>query len=212
MSEVIEGRFGENQKVLFVGGFCSGSWLGNIFGRVSRLSPDKKWQIPSPDFTSEVFTLNNNEILTWLDLCPEKYLRLYRETRSACVGEELKNELKSKIEEYNPDIIFCHSLGCLLLVAILNQGFEISDNTRIIFSHADTDTIPALSNIENYYSPFDIALWVSTIVNLKLAAGLRLMDGICNIRSKNRFHNVEPGILEKLSTEALKRCNIKTSQ
>jgi hypothetical protein len=198
----------EQQKVLFVGGFCSGSWWGNFLGKVSRMNGDKNWEINNPNYLSEIFTLNDDRILTWWDLCPEKYLRLYRETRAACSGDHLKNELKERIEDYKPDIIFCHSLGCLLLVAILNQGFEIQPQTRIIFSHADVDTIPSLAHIENYYSPFDIALWVSTIVNLRLAAGLKTMQGVCNIRVKNRQHRVKPGIEEKISREALNKCNI----
>jgi hypothetical protein len=107
---------------------------------------------------------------------------------------KLKNELKLRIESYHPDIVFCQLLGCLIFIALLNQGFEIQPETRIILTHADVDKVlfAKISSLQMhiFYSLFDIVFWVSRIVNLLLATGLKSVQGVCNISVESRWYNI----------------------
>lgn len=119
----------------------------------------------------------------------EKYIDLYRREKSKAVAESTQDSLRKMIDDNNPEIIVCHSMGCFLLLNYLEKN-KLNKSVRKIFlvqgdfsRKHQIENKDILKGIEennlriiNVYCPWDTTLMVSPFVNrLTLPAGLSRM-------------------------------------
>jgi hypothetical protein len=135
--------------------------------------------------------LNNEENLNLFDLNLANLWRLYSQTQEYCKHEETLDSLQSQLDLFLPKVIICHSLGCQLLENYICSGRKLPDQAeRIIYCQPDTRAVSS-NLIEIIYSPVDLILWLSAIVNLSLPAGLYPVQGTQNLNSN-------PGLMQTL--------------
>jgi hypothetical protein len=147
---------------------------------------------PTEDFLAwkEDIGLGNAKIFSWgirqeknwrNVLSPLPYLELYKREKSLVKNKYLLLELHKAIEETNPEIIVCHSMGCFLLENYCGLHNLPKSVQKIVFSQGDIVRIPNLEKqlgqnpklkLENYYCGWDQALLTSVSVNLYKPAGL----------------------------------------
>lgn len=121
-------------------------------------------------------------------LDPRTFHRLYQEEQRKTETPETLATLSSFLTKEEPEIVLCHSMGCALLLQLLNSTHPLPRSIkRIIFFQADIPTtltqkhVHALKEagiqIENYFCPWDQALLTSMVLHKKLRAGLTGLRG-----------------------------------
>jgi Serine hydrolase len=116
---------------------------------------------------------------------PLFYLERYKTENKLIKTHVFQNDLNQKLLENQPKIIICHSMGCKVLLEYL-ENFELTHSVqKIIFMNADTspklttkqnlvikNLIQKNIKIENCFCPWDETLWVSSLANFEIRAGL----------------------------------------
>jgi hypothetical protein len=109
---------------------------------------------------------------------PFEYLTLYREEHVLATSKQTHENLLKQLEEYQPTVIVCHSMGGSLLYQFSQNHSLPSSVKTIIFVQADVcrnSKIPQNwehITIKNVWCFWDQALWESLFVNRYLPAGL----------------------------------------
>jgi hypothetical protein len=108
-------------------------------------------------------------------------LHLYRAEQKLSRSSESQKNLIFQILESKSKTLVCHSMGSQLLLNAINTfGTSFLENVqRIIIVQGDCDwsdstltTIPGSIQIYSTFCPWDLALWQSWILNLRVPAGL----------------------------------------
>lgn len=107
----------------------------------------------------------------WESLNPWFSWKLYERERSIASGFALQQRLANYLEQEQPEVIVCHSLGCYLLWEQL-QRFELPSSVKtIVFQQADIGLselglFPAREGIQflNVYCPWDPSLLASWFI------------------------------------------------
>jgi hypothetical protein len=160
-------------EFFLVGGFYSGAKF-KFLELESQLYPS--WtKIKEKTESYREFTLNNR-ILGVLDFNPISLYKEYKETQEYCQSQSTINEFNSQIQEAKPRVIAAHSMGCFLvenwIKKLKSDGQSIPDFvSKIIYYQSDSRTVSD-SMIENHYSPIDLMLLISTLVNGSTPVGL----------------------------------------
>jgi hypothetical protein len=167
----------KSDKVLLLHGFLSGARLnGNPLYDSGGILKQKLKNYHETK-------LNTQENLSFFDLNLFNLWKLYYQTQEFCKQEETLDNLQRKLELHLPQIIICHSMGCHLLENYIRSGRKLPNETgRIIYCQPDTRTISS-NLIESIYSPIDLILWLSALVNLSVPTGLYPNHGTQSLNS-----------------------------
>jgi len=116
---------------------------------------------------------------------PFQYLKLYRDEEKFSQSSETQSALFDCITTENPSTIICHSLGCRLMIGMMNAHGIPQSISKIILLQGDVPTSTSITNssildrlttktltIENYHCWWDQSLLASSIVHRENRIGL----------------------------------------
>jgi len=128
---------------------------------------------------------SNQDLDFWQAINPYWLLKVYYDEKKYIKTAEAITKLETKIYDYNPDTIICHSMGCEYLFGFLEQKNLPNSVTKIYLLQSDanrnlelknTDLVNKINNktleIYNYFCFYDQALWFSVFANWQIPAGL----------------------------------------
>jgi hypothetical protein len=109
---------------------------------------------------------------------PFSYLTLYRDEERLAESLELQQKLFTMITSSGTKRIICHSMGCRLLLNMINAIGLPSSVRSIVFLQADIDAdselpTPISYSLENFFCPWDPSLITSSMLHWNLRVGLR---------------------------------------
>ncbi len=122
----------------------------------------------------------NKKLSILESLNPIENIKLYQDDVELALSESNLLKLYNFLDLYNPSVIICHSLGCRMLLSLLDKYMPNSNLGRIILMQGDFDSSRHIPDsllkknevlIENYYCYWDQALFSSSIINYHLRAG-----------------------------------------
>ncbi|MEI7512926.1 MAG: hypothetical protein WCK01_05735 [Candidatus Uhrbacteria bacterium] len=121
----------------------------------------------------------------WQSINPLYTFGVYRREQKIVSEKETHENLQKFLEQEKPEIVVCHSIGCLLFLEYIKTQSLPSSVKRVIFNQADTTwfDIELPLRIEkqiqsktlqfiNTYCPWDPTLMFSVFVGGALRAGL----------------------------------------
>lgn len=116
---------------------------------------------------------------------PWKYFQLYRDEEALAESAETHAALFALITETKSSTIICHSLGCRLMIGIMNDVGLPSCVSKIVLLQGDVPTSIRIKNaeikhrlidtsliIENYYCSWDQSLLASSLIHRTSRIGL----------------------------------------
>lgn len=116
---------------------------------------------------------------------PFQYLKLYRDEEALAESSATQSALFDFLISENPSTIICHSLGCRLLIGMLNAHGIPQSITKIVLLQGDAPTTSSITNvaildrlanktltIENHYCWWDQSLLASSMLHRTNRIGL----------------------------------------
>lgn len=116
---------------------------------------------------------------------PWRYFQLYRDEEALAESVETQSVLSAIITENESSTIICHSLGCRLMIGMMNNTGLPSCVSKIVLLQGDAPTSVRIENteikhrlideslvIENYYCSWDQSLLASLLVHRISRIGL----------------------------------------
>ena len=123
-----------------------------------------------------LFSWFQEENFTFLQtINPFSHINLYLKEKFVVQNAETRKNLHKVLEEIQPKVIVCHSLGSVLLKNFLEQNSLPNSVQNIYLIEADIphDTkFKTIVQITNIYCFWDPSLWCSALINRYLPAGL----------------------------------------
>ena len=141
----------------------------NIFGSEIRRGVVKLFWWSAPYSISFLKTF-------WLG----SYFKLYWDERKRASSIAVLEKLHQYLLAESTEVIACHSMGCFLLLNYVKKFGLPKSVRKVVFIQSDCNKKDVLdsgilnSTIEfvNVYQPFDISLWVSSLVHGSIRLGL----------------------------------------
>ena len=109
---------------------------------------------------------------------PFQYLKLYRDEEILSESSETQSTLLDFINAENPSTIICHSLGCRLLIGMINAHGIPESITKIVLLQGDVPSSASITNstilnllanktltIENYPCRWDQSILASAMLH-----------------------------------------------
>ncbi|OGL99357.1 hypothetical protein A2304_00060 [Candidatus Uhrbacteria bacterium RIFOXYB2_FULL_57_15] len=124
----------------------------------------------------------------WKALSPLTYLTVYKREREMIQSEKTHAALDAFLQEEQPRVVVCHSMGCALLLAFLARHGLPSSVRHVVFVQADIPRNATLPNAgvawHNLHCPWDPTLLASAIYHRSIRAG---QIGLRDPRARNRL-------------------------
>ncbi len=166
-------------KILLIHGFAVG--LSSPILRC-KLGPEAEFLAFKDDIAdglARVFKWGIQARVAWSQLLNPFYIyRHYKLERAMALDEATHEQLQIELEQMQPEVIVCHSMGCVLLQAHL-LAFKLPSSVRaIVFVQSDSEfgaRVDVSVPVYNLYCPWDPTLIASSLTRGQWCAGLRPM-------------------------------------
>ena len=116
-----------------------------------------------------------SKVQPWELLNPFLLRKLYKDEKTLVYSDSLQTQLNAFLNEQQPSMIVCHSMGCLLLKIYL-EHFKLPASVKsIVLIQSDLPASVSLSTtipVHHLYCPWDPTLLLSSFINGHLRAGL----------------------------------------
>ena len=164
-------------KIVLLHGFAVGLTAPIVrspFGPSASMSAFDK-QVKTGDATVFPWGIRLS-VQPWELLSLSQMYTLYRDEFDLIHSETLHEQLKQFLDQQQPAVIVCHSMGCTLLQLYLERHTLPSSVKSIILIQSDQSThVPFRTTAQIYhlYCPWDPTLLLSSIANRSIRAGLK---------------------------------------
>lgn len=113
---------------------------------------------------------------TWKKADPFEHIKMLKVEAQKAKAPQTHKLLKTFLEEHQPDIVFGHSLGSLLLFEYLKNNSFPKSVKKMVLSQGilDRKTVIGERDFEvlNYYCVWDPTLWAGAIISKVIPGGL----------------------------------------